>query len=204
MRPHEPGEPARHVAEVSDLAGVRHTRGNVWRYEPGVKGRRHRHRQQEETFVVLVGTLSMYLGDPPVRHDVAAGELVRVVPGTPLAEMLDDQGGRVSIATFADALPEAFPAVPAKTSTWGTYARAFVRWFEYAGLVSVQRDVVRAEVAPQSPLVLLTTGTTRARTPKVFPKGHPNGALAVLRYMQGKTTSLPEMTNQRLRRRSET
>jgi len=24
----------------------------------------------EETFVVLAGTLSMYLGDPPERHDV--------------------------------------------------------------------------------------------------------------------------------------
>jgi hypothetical protein len=117
-----------------------------------------------------------------------------------LAEMLDEQGGRVSISTFADALPEAFPAVSAKSSTWSTYARAVVRWFEYARLVSVQRDVVRAEVAPQSPLVLLTTGTTRARTPKVFPTGHPNGALEVLRYMQGKTTSLPGMTNQRLRR----
>ena len=35
-------------------------------------------------FVVLAGTLSMYLGDPPVRHDVAAGELVHVDPGTPL------------------------------------------------------------------------------------------------------------------------
>jgi mannose-6-phosphate isomerase-like protein (cupin superfamily) len=83
-RPHEPGEPARHVVDLSDLAGFRHTRGNVWRYEPGAKGRRHQHRQQEETFVVLVGTLSMYLGDPPVRHDVAAGDLVHVDPGTPL------------------------------------------------------------------------------------------------------------------------
>lgn len=83
-RPHETGEPARHVAELSDVAGFRHTRGNVWRYESGAKGRRHRHRQQEETFVVLAGTLSMYLGDPPERHDVAAGDLVHVEPGTAL------------------------------------------------------------------------------------------------------------------------
>lgn len=83
-RPHEPGEAARHVAELSDLAGVRHTRANVWRYEPGAKGRRHRHKSQEETFVVLSGTLSMYLGDPPERHDVPAGGLVHVQPGTAL------------------------------------------------------------------------------------------------------------------------
>jgi len=57
-RPHEAGEPARHVAELSEAAGFEHTRANVWRYEPGAKGRRHRHPQQEETFVVLQGTLS--------------------------------------------------------------------------------------------------------------------------------------------------
>ncbi|HWH54004.1 MAG TPA: cupin domain-containing protein [Gaiellaceae bacterium] len=83
-RPHEPGEPARHVAELSELAGFAHTRGNVWRYEPGAKGRRHRHATQEETFVVLSGTLSMYVGDPPERQDVPAGALIHVEPGTAL------------------------------------------------------------------------------------------------------------------------
>jgi mannose-6-phosphate isomerase-like protein (cupin superfamily) len=83
-RPHEPGEPARHVAEVSDHAGFGHVRGNFWRYEPGAVGRRHRHKTQEETFVVISGTLSMYLGDPPDRHDVTIGGLIHVDAGTPL------------------------------------------------------------------------------------------------------------------------
>ncbi len=83
-RPHAPGEPARHVAELSHLAGFAHTRANVWRYEPGARGRRHRHPTQEETFVVLSGTLSMYVGEPPRRHDVPAGGLIHVDPGTPL------------------------------------------------------------------------------------------------------------------------
>jgi len=83
-RPHESGEPTRHTAEPSELAGFAHTRANVWRYEPGAKGRRHRHALQEETFVVLAGTLSMYLGEPPERVDVPAGALVHVEPGTPL------------------------------------------------------------------------------------------------------------------------
>jgi quercetin dioxygenase-like cupin family protein len=83
-RPHEPGEPARHVAELSDLAGFTHARGNVWRYEPGATGRRHRHQLQEETFVVLAGTLSMYVGDPPERHDVPTGGLIHIDPGTAL------------------------------------------------------------------------------------------------------------------------
>jgi mannose-6-phosphate isomerase-like protein (cupin superfamily) len=83
-RPHEAGEPARHVAELSEAAGFAHTRGNVWRYEPGAKGRRHRHSQQEEVFVVLEGTLTIYLGDPPERIDVPRGGVVRVSPGTAL------------------------------------------------------------------------------------------------------------------------
>ena len=32
-RPHEPDEPARHVAGLSDRAEFAHTRANVWRYE---------------------------------------------------------------------------------------------------------------------------------------------------------------------------
>ena len=64
-REHAPDEAPRHVAEISDLAHFAHTRANVWRYEPGAKGRRHKHMLQEETFVVLAGTLSMYIGDPP-------------------------------------------------------------------------------------------------------------------------------------------
>ena len=83
-RPHEPDEPARHVTELSETAAFTHTRANVWRYEPGAVGRRHRHAHQEETFLVLAGTLSMYLGDPPQRCDVPAGALVHVDAGTPL------------------------------------------------------------------------------------------------------------------------
>ena len=72
------------MTELSDTAGFAHTRANIWRYEPGAKGRRHRHPLQEETFVVLAGTLSMYLGDPPERHDVPVGGLIHVEPGTAL------------------------------------------------------------------------------------------------------------------------
>src|ERR1700712_3333246 len=83
-RPHADGEPARHVVELSDIAGFAHTRANVWRYEPGAKGRRHRHPHQEETFVVLAGTLTMYLGEPPERVNVSRGGLIHVEAGTPL------------------------------------------------------------------------------------------------------------------------
>jgi mannose-6-phosphate isomerase-like protein (cupin superfamily) len=88
-RPHEEGEPARHVAELSEVAGFRHTRANLWRYEAGARGRRHRHRDQEETFVVLEGTLTMYLGEPPQRVEVRRGGLIHVESMTPLQTVND-------------------------------------------------------------------------------------------------------------------
>jgi quercetin dioxygenase-like cupin family protein len=83
-RPHGADEPARRVSELSERLGLRHERANVWRYEPHAKGLRHRHRDQDETFVVLRGTLSMYVGEPSERHDVPAGGVLHVTAGTPL------------------------------------------------------------------------------------------------------------------------
>ena len=83
-RPHADGEPARHVAELSEVLETTHLRANIWRYEPGAAGRRHVHAEQEEMFVVLSGALTMYLGEPPERVDVPAGGVVRVSGGTPL------------------------------------------------------------------------------------------------------------------------
>jgi mannose-6-phosphate isomerase-like protein (cupin superfamily) len=83
-RDHEPDEAPRHVTGVTDPAGLANTRANFWRYEPGAKGRRHQDLVQEETFVPIAGTLTMYLGEPPERVDVGPGGLVHVEAGTPL------------------------------------------------------------------------------------------------------------------------
>jgi mannose-6-phosphate isomerase-like protein (cupin superfamily) len=83
-RPHEEGEPARHTASVSQALGATHVPANVWRYEPGAKGKRHIHAKQEETFVVLSGTLTMYVGEPPERVEVATGSVINIPAGTPL------------------------------------------------------------------------------------------------------------------------
>lgn len=72
------------MAGLSDLAGFEHSRANLWRYEPGASGRRHKDLLQEETFVVIHGTLTMYLGDPPERQEVPRGGLIHVETGTPL------------------------------------------------------------------------------------------------------------------------
>jgi mannose-6-phosphate isomerase-like protein (cupin superfamily) len=101
-RPHEPGEPARHVAELSEALGFGPVRGNVWRYEPGAKGRRHRHPVQAETFVVLTGTLSMYVGEPPERVDVPAGGVIHIEPLTPLQSV---NHGDVDLLVYAYGTP---------------------------------------------------------------------------------------------------
>jgi mannose-6-phosphate isomerase-like protein (cupin superfamily) len=82
-RPHADGEPARHVAELSEPLGAVHVRANIWRYEPGAAGKRHRHAEQEETFIVLKGTLSLYVGEPPERVDVPTGGVICVPGATP-------------------------------------------------------------------------------------------------------------------------
>lgn len=84
IRPSEPGDAERHRAALTERAGLQHTRANLWRYEPGAKGRRHRDTVQEETFIVIGGTLTMYLGDPPERREVPRGGLIHVQTGTPL------------------------------------------------------------------------------------------------------------------------
>lgn len=70
------------VARLSDA--LTHSRANVWRYPPGARAKRHADHGQEEVFVVLDGTLTVDLGDPPVLHEVGRGGVVAVQSGTVL------------------------------------------------------------------------------------------------------------------------
>jgi mannose-6-phosphate isomerase-like protein (cupin superfamily) len=79
-----------------------HVPASVWRYEPGARGRRHRHAEQEETFVVLSGTLTMYLGEPPERVDLPTGGVVNVPGGTPLQTA---NHGSVDLVVYAYGYP---------------------------------------------------------------------------------------------------
>jgi mannose-6-phosphate isomerase-like protein (cupin superfamily) len=71
---------SRTIARLSD--SMTHSRANIWRYPPGARGRRHADRVQEEVFVVLDGTLTIDLGEPPERHELERGSVVVVQPGT--------------------------------------------------------------------------------------------------------------------------
>lgn len=86
-RPQPPGrddDPLRLAADVSQAADLQHSRARLWRYPAGSRNRRHADRAQEEVFVVLTGTLTMHLGDPPERVELPPESVVAVEPGTPL------------------------------------------------------------------------------------------------------------------------
>jgi mannose-6-phosphate isomerase-like protein (cupin superfamily) len=72
----------RSVARLSD--SMSQSRANVWRYPPGARGKRHADHAQEEVFVVLDGTLTVDLGEPPERQEVPRGGVLVVQSGTAL------------------------------------------------------------------------------------------------------------------------
>jgi mannose-6-phosphate isomerase-like protein (cupin superfamily) len=78
------GQQPRQLADITTAASLQHSRGRVWRYAPRTRGRRHADHAQEEVFVVISGTLTMLLGDPPERVDVGPQSVVAVEPMTPL------------------------------------------------------------------------------------------------------------------------
>jgi quercetin dioxygenase-like cupin family protein len=74
------GDPGRSIFRLSD--SLRETRANIWRYPSGSRGRRHAERAQEEVFVVVEGTATLYLDDPPEAFELPHGSVAVVEPGT--------------------------------------------------------------------------------------------------------------------------
>jgi uncharacterized cupin superfamily protein len=105
------GDQRRRIAPLSEA--LHNSRANIWRLPPGTRGTRHLEHVQEEMFVVLEGSVTMVLGDPPehialpqgsvavvetetalqLRNESAAETVVLVVGAPPVqgrAEHLDD------------------------------------------------------------------------------------------------------------------
>jgi mannose-6-phosphate isomerase-like protein (cupin superfamily) len=83
-RPNVEGEAPRLAADITSSAQLQRSRARVWRYPPHTRGRRHADHAQEEVFVVVSGTLTMLLGEPPERVDLPPTSVVAVEPRTPL------------------------------------------------------------------------------------------------------------------------
>ena len=98
-RPFAEGAPPRRVSDVTSAGALTQSRARIWRYPPGTRGRRHRERVQEEVFVVLEGTLTMLLGDPPERHDLPPQSVVAVPAGTVL-QMRNESGEEVVVFVY--------------------------------------------------------------------------------------------------------
>lgn len=98
----------------------------------------------------------------------------------------DDEG--ISFQDFAAELPSAFAGVQGSEKTWNTYARAFVKWFEYGRLITVTGSTIQLGVPQKQVLELVDVkgllGLTR-RVPRKFPESAPRPALQLAKYLSG-------------------
>ncbi|HSH82610.1 MAG TPA: restriction endonuclease [Herpetosiphonaceae bacterium] len=98
--------------------------------------------------------------------------------------------GPVDLSAYARSLPASFPAVDVSNNTWIAYARAFLFWFEYAGLAMEQAGAWK--VAPDShwPETVLLTARAQRRIRGAFPHGPPGPSLGVLQRLASNPSGL--------------
>jgi mannose-6-phosphate isomerase-like protein (cupin superfamily) len=96
------GEPSRQASDITARASLQQSRARIFRYPPGSRGRRHQNFKQEEVFVVLEGTLTMLLGEPPERVDLPRGSVANVGVDTPLQLF---NAGSEEVAVFVYGAP---------------------------------------------------------------------------------------------------
>ncbi|MGY1936809.1 nSTAND1 domain-containing NTPase [Nocardia gipuzkoensis] len=98
-----------------------------------------------------------------------------------LRDLSDRNGGHVTLDSYSRELPNVFPAVAVARVAWTTYARAFLFWMEYAGLVLRRRDEYRPtnEVTAVPTVRLLDAPSPTKARPGV-PQIAPRRALEVL------------------------
>src|SRR5664280_3903610 len=90
---------------LASLSGALHTmRANIWRQPPGARGTRHIEHVQEEMFVVLEGTATLLLGDPPERVELPCGTVAVVETGT--AQQLHNESEAETVVLIIGAPPE--------------------------------------------------------------------------------------------------
>lgn len=94
FRPPSRGNQNRGLAPLSEA--LQNMRANVWRLPPGVRGARHLEHVQDELFVVLDGTATMLLGDPPERVELPQGSVAAVESETAL-QLRNESGAEITV-----------------------------------------------------------------------------------------------------------
>ncbi len=110
-----------------------------------------------------------------------------------LDEKLDRQ---VDVEHYARALPTAFPAVAVTENTWRVYARVFLGWFEYAGLVARRGGMfsVTNDDQPARQLLLSSRSAMRVR-PSVPQEALGHARVVLLNLASGEPIMLEPGNN---------
>jgi uncharacterized cupin superfamily protein len=88
----------------ASLSEALHTmRANIWRLPPGTRGSRHVEHVQEEMFVVLEGTATLFLGDPSQRVELPCGTVA--VVETETAQQLCNESEAEAVVLIVGAPP---------------------------------------------------------------------------------------------------
>jgi uncharacterized cupin superfamily protein len=95
------GNQERGIVRLSDA--MHNMRANIWRLPPGVRGRRHRELVQEELFVALEGTATLFLGEDKEPVQLPQGSVIVVEPQT--AVQLANQDGQDAVVLIVGAPP---------------------------------------------------------------------------------------------------
>jgi mannose-6-phosphate isomerase-like protein (cupin superfamily) len=95
------GNQERGIVRLSDA--MQNMRANIWRLPPGVRGRRHRELVQEEIFVALEGTATLFLGEDKEPVELPQGSVLVVEPQT--AVQLANEDGQDAVVLIVGAPP---------------------------------------------------------------------------------------------------
>ena len=121
-------------------------------------------------------------------HDRISKALKRNKAFDALTKLVVDQDEGIIFDEFAAALPRAFAGVQGSERTWKTYARAFLKWFEYGRLITVTGSNIQLGVPQKQVLELVDAkglfGLTR-RVPRKFPESAPRPAMELAQYIAG-------------------
>ena len=94
FRTSQRGDQSRSLAPLSEAL---HNMGaNIWRLPAGVRGNRHVEHVQDELFVVLEGTATLMLGDPPERVELPRGSVAAVECETAL-QLRNESGEQITV-----------------------------------------------------------------------------------------------------------